>query len=175
MLERIRTGIFRWLLRKRAAHVTYSHRFVNYASLHSIKILAPIASELEGRGWKKWIQQWRDKGIKVSACYYITHLQSEYYPDDVYFTRKDVSLFYIPRHKGLQEWLSQPADMLLIPARNLSAPLAWAAAHAAAEMRVGPYDEWYHDYFELMVRFPQEDPEQSEIVATFDKYLKMMK
>lgn len=175
MLEGIRTGIFRWRLRKRAAQIHFPHRFIDYASLKSIQVLAPIDSEIESRGWKKWIQQWRDKGVKVSACYYITHLQPEYYPDDVYFTKKDISYFYIPQHKGLNEWLSQPADMLVIPAKTLPKPLAWAAAQAAASMRVGPYDEAYSDHFELMVRFPQEDPDQALILATFDKYLQMLK
>lgn len=153
--DKMRSRFGAYKLQKELGYIKRDHRFINFSDATNIGVLFDATDETSINEIEAFIKSLTQRNKTVSVLGYWSKKKSTENPlakkGINYFTRKDVSLLFIPDSSNVMEFIHTSFDILININTEHCFPLQYVSAMSKATLRVGRYVPSSVPFYDLMI------------------------
>jgi len=176
-LEKLRTGVANYFLRKKVTKNNRERNIFNLRDAKTIGIIFNSASAEDVDLVKKYDSYLRDMGKTVKTMGYVglkePAINISWWPGEAYITREEINWLYEPKEQFIHSFVQEGFDMLIDLNVNGEMPLMFVTASSKAKCKVGRYTERYSNLYDVMIE-TDETKTLKYFLRNVDTYMEML-
>ncbi len=177
IVKKTRKKAGEYFLRKEFTDVKRQKKSVNFEEAETIALLFDATVPEEFEVVKKYIKSLKDNKRKVRAMgFYDAKEQPALMSSKLeydFFTRKQLKWYLKPDDPIVENFISEPFDILINLCSNHKMPLLYIMALSRATLKVGRSHPKYEAYYDIIIEVPAETG-ISSFIQLAEKYLNMI-